>query len=312
MPYFYRNNIKYSGGSDSVDLTMAEYKELEANGKVVQDITYYIIDADENIPSRPNLLINSNFANPVNQRGITAETWSNEATSNPPYGFDRWRLGSSIVSSIDNGITFQSTGGDNNGLAQFVEFGVEDGKTYSLSACIDGKIISGTTVATSSGLCTAYEDDSVRLFLAYSSSRAVYGFYIRFKDTNQHTVTWAKLELGNYATPYAPRLYQEEWLLCQRYYQNYSFSYVFAFNIKTAELYFGLVNKAIPTRTIPKFTIKEATVMSDSTPQTGFTISVQGGSTIERYVLVATKNSHNLTFGKAWIYGTLLLDAEIY
>ena len=50
MAYIIRNNVKYAGGSgsggntDSVDLTMAEYLELEKNGQVVEDTTYYITD----------------------------------------------------------------------------------------------------------------------------------------------------------------------------------------------------------------------------------------------------------------------------
>lgn len=50
MAYIIRNNVKYAGGSgsggntNSVDLTMAEYEELEANGQIVPDTTYYITD----------------------------------------------------------------------------------------------------------------------------------------------------------------------------------------------------------------------------------------------------------------------------
>ena len=48
MAYIIRNNVKYAGGSggntNSVDLTMAEYLELEKNGHVVEDTTYYITD----------------------------------------------------------------------------------------------------------------------------------------------------------------------------------------------------------------------------------------------------------------------------
>lgn len=52
MPYIVRNQIKYATGSgsgggntNSVDLTMAEYEALEAQGKVSEDTTYYITDA---------------------------------------------------------------------------------------------------------------------------------------------------------------------------------------------------------------------------------------------------------------------------
>lgn len=50
MAYIIRNNVKYAGGSgsggntNSVDLTMAEYLELEKNGQVVEYTTYYITD----------------------------------------------------------------------------------------------------------------------------------------------------------------------------------------------------------------------------------------------------------------------------
>lgn len=44
MGLIMKNGISYGGNTNSVDLTMAEYLELEKNGQVVEDTTYYITD----------------------------------------------------------------------------------------------------------------------------------------------------------------------------------------------------------------------------------------------------------------------------
>lgn len=269
MPYFYRNNIKYSGGSDSVDLTMAEYKELEVNGKVVQDTTYYIIDADENIPSRPNLLINSNFANPVNQRSITAETWLPLSSGSPAYGLDRWKTGATVL-SIDGGLTVKKNNGSNGHyFVQIVEGNnIQADKKYTLSACVDGTVLSGTVIA-SSDTVTFFETDTIKAIFQYVSGDYYCNFILN--DDDEHTITWAKLELGEVATPYVPRLYAEELQLCKRYYQQIMLMLPIISQI-TANNY-TRVNYTFPVTMRAKGTIAKSSIKNSASADVGGTIS---------------------------------------
>lgn len=312
MPYFYRNNIKYSGGSDSVDLTMAEYKELEANGKVVQDTTYYIIDADENIPSRPNLLINSNFANPVNQRGITAEIWVVDT-----YGIDRWVLwnaGAKVSSINSNGITFFNEIGSNNPygavLEQRIELSeIEYEKPYTLSACIDGEIYSISTIVKNEQLYSLEILNNVKIEIDARDNRYL-NVKIRNYNTTPITVKWAKLELGDHATPYVPRMYMEELWLCQRYFQILQNDFLLV-AISQNAIAFKISTFTHHIRAKGKATLVSPAISSNGTVQIGFTFAVTsvGFSSV---AITASKSSHGITANNIPIMGGYVeLDAEL-
>lgn len=173
-------------------------------------------------PVNNNILINSNFLNPVNQRGVTAETWLPTPSGTPTYGIDRWNTAVTVV-SIDGGLTIKkNTGGNGHYLEQVIEGkNIQAGEKYTLSACVDGNVLSGTVIAPLSNYdgpsLTFFETDGVRGAFQYISGN--YYCYFILKDDNAHTITWAKLELGEVATPYVPRLYTEELQLCKRYFE---------------------------------------------------------------------------------------------
>lgn len=179
-------------------------------------------DVLESRPVNNNILINSNFANPVNQRGVTAETWVTEK-----YGIDRWRITNPYtkVTSIDsNGITFcttDTTGKYNALIEQKIEASsLEIGKTYTLSAHINGEIYS--VVITLKADVNNMNGTGVDGLLLEIDTRTLsagrFELRIRNSKTTPLTVKWIKLEEGSVATPYVPRLYAEELELCKRYY----------------------------------------------------------------------------------------------
>ena len=170
--------------------------------------------------SNPNLLDNSYFANPVNQRGQTS--WTNP--SNWQYAIDRWQVtSSSVVALADDGITVTAD------LHQPLEKDrLEFGRTYTFSVLSsDGRLGKHTFVLTSDteinvGFGFGY-------FVCYLSGDNVW-FRI-YGDGSTYKA--AKLELGSQQT-LAHQDADGNWVLneipdygeqltrCQRYFQTFA------------------------------------------------------------------------------------------
>ena len=163
-----------------------------------------------------NLLDNSNFTNPVNQRGAeTANAYS--------YFIDRWCTGGKAVSFTlsQNGITI------NNQIRQYIEFNRIAGKIITLAAKIDGNIYccSGTIPSTYSGSWTVYATTAIskgKIFIASDSAEKA---QIRIDGTSdtEILVEWIALYEGSYTADtlpaYQPKGYAAELAECQRYYR---------------------------------------------------------------------------------------------
>ena len=170
--------------------------------------------------SNPNLLDNSYFANPVNQRGQTS--WTNP--SNWQYSIDRWQVTpSSVVALADDGITITAD------LQQALEKDrLEFGRTYTFSVLSsDGRLGKHTFALTS--------DTDINVSFGF-------GYFVCFLVGNNvwfriygdgSTYKAAKLELGSQQT-LAHQDADGNWVLnevpdygeqlrrCQRYFQLYS------------------------------------------------------------------------------------------
>lgn len=158
-----------------------------------------------------NLLDNSNFADPVNQRAQTSY-----ATAG--YTIDRWKgiTGNEKV-TVQNGSIGLAAAGEEAWaeLAQLIDnsAGLLTGRKMTFAADINGTVIVlpltfGTDAEIVSGGCT----------LAHSSGNA---FAIRVCGTAVQTVYWAALYEGEYTVqnlpPYAAKGYAAELAECQRY-----------------------------------------------------------------------------------------------
>ena len=153
-----------------------------------------------------NLLDNSNFRNPVNQRGQTSYNASG-------YTIDRWRLWSAEHSvTVVDGVGVKVEGG--NLVTYIAANTLEDDKKYTYAAKdSDGNLY----ICVGSTSQTANTEESSG-FIA-GTDTTTYAFTLR----NGHTWVWAALYEGEYTAAtlpeYHPKGYGAELAECQRYYQ---------------------------------------------------------------------------------------------
>ena len=152
-----------------------------------------------------NLLDNSDFTNPVNQRHATSYTGA-------VYSIDRWRAfhATTTHAVTEAGLAVSATDANANLYQPLDTSRVDDAKTYTAAACDgDGNVYvwSGkpTTTATSN-VCIYYSDSS-----------------LLFRLNGAKTWRWAALYEGEYTAEtlpsYMPKGYAHELLECQRYYR---------------------------------------------------------------------------------------------
>ena len=231
------------GNGDSSTRSNAHTLDWDGNAEFSGDVIAYgcggttPISLNE-LNSRPvnnNILINSNFANPVNQREVVSPVVNSDANA-AFYTIDRWEMYGTGKLIINDGesITLENTG--NLSLYQYIENSeLLEGKKVALSAKVNGKIYSNVDTVNQSGgkaVIRVYDDSGVQqcvIYLQYMSNKNLYRVVVGVDNTSV-TVEWIKLEVGEVATPYVPRLYEEEYTLCQYYYQ------VFYSNSNTAFL----------------------------------------------------------------------------
>ena len=164
-----------------------------------------------------NLLDNSDFRNPVNQRGITSET----SVSAYSYFIDRWVNQSSearsfTLSTSGIGLTPPTT------LLQKIEK-IEAGKIVTFAIKLsDGTIatLTGTVQYTSDGSWTRFASISHSFGDMYMET--MNGFVnVVVYNTEAITIKWAALYEGSYTAdtlpPYVPKGYAAELAECQRY-----------------------------------------------------------------------------------------------
>lgn len=189
---------------------------------------------------RPNLLDNSDFRNPVNQRGQTDYTTS----ANLAYTIDRWLKRGTVTSPITlsaNGITITNDESSTYiGIRQAVAFDRFPPAGKTVTAAIKVKSLSGsgrirvTSGSVAGGDTTVYGNKIfsstgiVVLSCTVPSdfSAAYFGMSIIVADGSTVTVEWAALYEGEYTADtlpeYQPKGYAEELLECQRYYYRMS------------------------------------------------------------------------------------------
>jgi hypothetical protein len=134
-----------------------------------------------NVAARPNLLDNSNFLNPVNQRGVSG------TITKTGYFIDRWYLNNGSVTLSSSGLALTA------GTIIFQTLELDPGAAVTKQ------------VGVSSGTVTTWWDSSVKR--------------LNIQADTACTVTWAKLEVGTGATPWYDKGYAEELEKCKRYYQ---------------------------------------------------------------------------------------------
>jgi hypothetical protein len=169
-----------------------------------------------NLPANPNLLINSDFRKPINQRGKT--TYANEKDWSWCYGIDRWACNASLNSCTlkvnNNSITITNNGNSSMHFRQLFEQ-VYDNGTYTATVnviAVTGNVVVHFDDATKSGALTVGKN-----IITLNAAPAYLNLLINAGASIE--LAWIKLEAGSASTPFVQRIYAEEVVLCKRFCQ---------------------------------------------------------------------------------------------
>lgn len=222
-----------------------------------------------------NLLDNSDFRNPVNQREQTSY-------SGKGYTIDRWLTASSSygVSVTDAGIVVV-------GMVRQYLTTVKDGKTYTIAA----KNANGNLYVYSGGYGSDTIGDSAYVTLSKSSSTGYATFQIAAQSTAWE---WAALYEGEYTAetlpPYVPKGYGAELVECKRYFQKYEGGAITPYYTSAANRYYNIrLESAMRTNPTIEWTSVDnerydewldpgSTISFASSEPTHFSMSANGGT----------------------------------
>ena len=189
----------------------------------------------------PNLLINTDFRNPVNQRGQTSYVGAG-------YGIDCWSIQqeTAILSLFPDGITIQ-----NGAIANAIENSIQNltGKMLTLSVLFsDGIIYEKSGVATTEyGAYSSpiyISSDRGDYFLQYDANN--YRVCLQNNAENSIVIAAVKLEVGSFSTLANEVVdYATELRKCQRYLQKGTASFNTEFEGSTVYIPTGLLENTM-------------------------------------------------------------------
>lgn len=241
-----------------------------------------------------NILDNSDFTNPVNQRGQTTYT-----STYGGYTIDRWitnasltlNVNTSTVTALSSGNTqnefYQKIANPDRLLGKAITFAIKtDIGTFVTNATVPSDFteswaIIGTAVNTDFGqICVQMSDKSTHVILAVVAVKSGVGV----------TIHWAAVYEGNYTADtlpaYQPKGYAVELAECQRYYRY--FDYVTA--SIPGDAYIWLSLNFPPMRTVPAFSTG-ALYGGDNKPISGASIDGANASKTGVTTLHVTGNN---------------------
>ena len=210
------NGQPISGLNDPTEDTQAARKGYVDTAKAAANA---YTDASVRKAAPRNLLDNSDFRNPVNQRGqasYTLNAWSG-------YCIDRWRAGqkTTTITVNDGGCTlsgeiFQIL--DQNGHAKNL-----NGKTVTIAAKVNGSIGCASGNIAFAGVWTQFAGFNIPGGRCYICADGNNVLSIGLISDDTVTVEWAALYEGEYTAETLPEYrckgYGAELAECQRYYQ---------------------------------------------------------------------------------------------
>jgi hypothetical protein len=263
--------------------------------------------------SNPNLLINSDFRSPINQRG--AQSYESKTSGKDTYNIDRWHASYGTITTVNDGnITVAGNTGANRYFYQTFERHLSGTFTFSFDiANLQGNISmyyddngTGTTINIPTGV--------TKMTFTATNLKSI-GFFFPKTNGISATINWAKLEVGSIATPFVPRLYAEELALCRRYYQNIDLHCLSGLvSDNGSKITFA---SSVYLRGTPTITIKKAptSLRVDSVGDVTTTLTYSSVYCNENVCSVTFNSSASLgQRAVAWsIYEfTITADAEIY
>lgn len=209
--------------------------------------------------SNPNLLDNTNFFNPINQRNQTSYSNTDAA---PKYSIDRWQVLGGTFDVQTRTYTSNSTLGIyGNQFRQYIPLeNVSIGDTLTVSSVInDTRHVFTTTIpqygdsVTGAPFLLETTWGGFKMITREAEHAALLTMVVNVSQSI--TVDWIKMELGNFATPYVAKGYNKELTACLRYYQRFNVNFRGeAFNVGDGEKYFTTIS-FYPMRVVPTITI---------------------------------------------------------
>lgn len=307
--------FKFHGNSVANNLTTEEsgYVLDARQGKALMDeinqLSSEIDNLGKNVSNYPNLLINGDFRNPVNQRAST----SYQATSGSwtrVYSIDRWCLVNGAKISIKDGcidLSCTTSSGISRMTQQLENLLPENNYTCSVRV----KNVKGGvrfTVYSSESLYTSANitEDGVHTI---THTGVITSVSLGVGNGESADIEWIKLEQGSIATPFIPRLYGEELALCQRYYQSYLNNIAPTVLYKTATETEGRWPLRCEMRAVPTVSIKTMQV-SDTSGK--LTINSFSSAIITKDGFNAVASHNSRTDYIRYMVITATVDAEIY
>ena len=259
-----------------------------------------------NLPtiSNPNLLINGNFKNAVNQREKT--TYKSDANNYTRiFTIDRWNIQNGTTLTVNNGSITLTGNSASSGLALFSQI-LEH--PYVSNYVLQINVLSvtnGVVVDVYNASSNVISSTTLKngLNTIHITNNSV--FFIQFGIASNASIKleYVKLEQGTNATPFIPRLFAEELIMCQRYYRCFSRTPIYAPS-DTNNVYFMPLHFSPSLRSNPVTTLQEV---------------LNGAAVGQNVTLVncnsGTNNVTNIEFSKSigmHGYVTIHFDAEIY
>ena len=186
---------------------MPEIKQIKTGG-VVYDLA---------ARTNRNLLINWDFKNPVNQRGVT--DWQGIG-----YNLDGWRGNheSGRYSLTTDGLTMAAE----NSICYFCQWLETDYSNVELTlSCVEnGTVYSVSRVLTKQASLSMTLPSGVLVMCTWDSNKSLYRVVFSIGAGRSTTISRVKLEVGAVSTISndPPAEYGAELLRCQRYFQTFS------------------------------------------------------------------------------------------
>ena len=199
------NTVAFSEAAQDADIASGE-KLSVLFGKIKK--RFSVVNKLVNGAVYPNLLDNSDFTNPVNQRGSTS--YSGGGT----YCIDRWDIASTAtVAVVSDGIKITAT--TLSGIRQKIE-NITDGQLLVFQLCDNADTVYTQAFAASTTQAEYTTDFGKFRFVLNSGGVLTISILL---NAGERTFKWAKLEKGSVATPYVPKGYGAELAECLRYFQ---------------------------------------------------------------------------------------------
>ena len=252
------NTVAFTETAQDADIASGE-KLSVLFGKIKK--RFSVVNKLVNGAVYPNLGTNTNFSNPINQRGAASYTTATEAHM---YCIDRWRILKNTTYTVASfTLTATSYAARACGMWQSNEMGAHQlsiGDDVTVSIYANGKLHTPTMKVIDRDLYDAFAnvpasydcDDFEIVLCTYAGDNTMYNLGIYPKKPL--TVNYIKWEKGSIATPYVPKGYGAELVECYRYFWISSMP-VNIFKTTAGDYFRNTVYFPIAMRTVPSVTI---------------------------------------------------------